>query len=88
MKIENVEMGVVVKTEKLAVRPELPKSLFAVSWSGKVVKVMPRAKVVVIEFIAGQIRTGREQVRIPFGTEVEVVEGAKEFFSSFGTYKF
>lgn len=85
MKVEDVEMGVVVQTPKIKIDPRSP---FTASWSGKVVKVMPRAKVVVIEFLVGRYSTVRERVRVPFGTDVVIVPSAKEFFSSFGTYKY
>ena len=85
MKVQEAQLDVVVRTNnKISTfKGQTPHIV-----NGKVVKIMPRAKMVVLEFIHGQIATGRITCRVPFDTEVDVVEGAKEYFWSFGTYKY
>ena len=85
MKVQEAQLNLVVRTtSKISTfKGQTPHIV-----NGKVVKIMPRAKMVVVEYIHGQIATGRIACRIPFDTEVEVVEGAKEYFYSFGRYKY
>ena len=77
MLVENVVVGMNVRSSKKIEIPHLvgkrlPEGMRFKVFAGKVLKVMPRTKMVEVEYWV-PMGNAKEKCRIPFGTEIELL---------------
>ena len=77
MLVENVIIGMNVKTLSKIEIPylvgkKLPEAMRFKIFAGKVIKIQPRAKMVEVEYWV-PMGNAKEKIKIPFGSEVELL---------------